>query len=62
MTGIGVVLLSVEIGVFPYRGVPVPVNCQFTVPNGLFSIPLPVDTKENKTVDPAQTLRVFDVC
>ena len=62
MIGIGVVLLSVEIGVFPYKGIPEPVNCQFTVANGLFSIPLPVDTKENNTVDPAQTLRVFVVC
>lgn len=62
MTGIGVKRLSDEIGVFPYSGVPVPENCQLTVAEGLFSIPLPVDTKENKTVDPAHTLRVFDVC
>ena len=48
VTGKGVSLLSLVI-----EGVPVPVNCQLTFVEEL--IPLPVETKENKTVEPAQT-------
>ena len=62
VTGNGVNLLSFDMGVFPYSAVPVPENCQLTVADGLFSIPLPVETKENKTVEPAQIFNVLEVC
>jgi hypothetical protein len=52
VTGKGVSLLS-----FVIEGVPVPVNCQLTFVEEL--IPLPVETKENNTVEPAHTSKVF---
>lgn len=52
VTGKGVIRLSFEID-----GVPEPVNCQLTVVDEL--IPLPVETKENKTVEPAQISKVL---
>ena len=52
VTGKGVILLS-----FEREGVPVPVNCQLTFVEEL--IPLPVETNENRTVEPAQTSRVL---
>ena len=52
ITGKGVSLLSLVID-----GVLVPVNCQLTFVEEL--IPLPVETNENRTVEPAQTSRVL---
>lgn len=54
VTGKGVILLSFEID-----GVPEPENCQLTLVEEL--IPLPVETNENKTVEPEQMSNVFVV-